>query len=271
MNNNKSSKNIIFIIVEAIIGLGGLLLYLLNWYISIYPDIVREKVGDRVMKWLLDLPLPVIVLILVSIFVGFLIFAMWNSGIFHKKSEIIQSSPISESNQQIVNDNGVGLQNPKFYGPVTISPTESKKKDELVPSAKKLAYRMGQELENFESKFELLKNADMDTIEQKYNDTQKEIVEMIEVFLPDVKLVFNNFENISETIYALAKQRRLYGIVLEELIYLKKAPFDSIYMKTGGEERMLENGISLRTDNGAIYSKLKSLIILLRKQIRNNL
>lgn len=268
MNNN---KNIIFIIVEAISGFGSLLLFFLNWYISVYPDVVREKVGDRVMKWLLDLPLPIIALILVFIFVGFLIFAMWNNGLFHKKTEVIQLQPVSKINQQIVNDNGVGLQNPKFYGPVTISPAESKKKDELVPSTKELAYRMGQELENFERKFESVRNAGMDTIEEKYNDTQKEIVEMIEVFLPNVKLVFNNFENISKTIYALAKQRTLYGIVLGELIHQKKAPYDSEYMKTGGQEKMLENEISLRTDNGAIYSKLQSLIVLLRKQIRNNL
>jgi hypothetical protein len=86
----------------------------------------------------------------------------------------------------------------------------------------------------------------------------------IEEFLPRIDKALDNSDEVRITFFELYKKSKIYGYILMDFLR---------HQKEGriGEQIVIDEQISLQTDNGKAYSQVKKLIQLLRKQLKEKL
>lgn len=129
MNENKKPRNIILSLVGAFVVLLGIFSFILERLIDLYPDVARKNLGDGIMAWLLDLPLPYIVVMAVVVFFVIFIYLLWFNGVFTKEQKMVEESVRKSLTENYYVESGaVGKQETKeiknYFGQL-----EDKKKD----------------------------------------------------------------------------------------------------------------------------------------------
>jgi len=86
----------------------------------------------------------------------------------------------------------------------------------------------------------------------------------IEEYFPRIDKTLDNSDEVRITFFELYKKSKIYGYILMDFLRL---------LKEGriGEQIVIDEQISLQTDNGKAYSQVKKHIQLLRKQLKENL
>lgn len=251
------------ILFKAIWGFGGLAWNILNLFIALYPEMVRESAGDKFIEFYGRLPLSVWGTIAGIIFAGFFIYEAWQ----HDKSKKTALKTVAPKQTTQNNSGGMNFQDSE----VKIFVKEKKRVDS-VPKAKNIVYQMGLILDTFDKKFESVRHSKVENgIATKFNDAKAEIYKLYDDFLPQVKSILKNSDEIEEALNELHSSTNLYQAILESYVQQENAPYDSVYMKTGGLENKTENAISLRTNNGEAYSGVRKSVSLLRKELKKNL
>lgn len=139
MNDNNKPKKIVASIISSISFLLLVASFILERLIDLYPNVIREKFGDKFMERLLHLPLVYIVAGLFTLFVVVLFYFLWLSGVFQSRNRVLET-PLTaniENQQNITGNNSTNFQKSTFNAPVIFnSKEEDKKKDDDISEAK---------------------------------------------------------------------------------------------------------------------------------------
>jgi len=236
----------------------------------------NSSVISLVINWILKNPAVSFLLITVFcflLFFGILMYVDWKKSNEKVESNKNYDKPFSEVNKiESQNNNGMSFQDSHVHDNIFNVFTNGKKEAEAIPEAKEIVFRMGLALNTFEKKFQMvLYSKTEENIDTKFNDAASEIYNLFDDFLPNVKSILKNSDEIAESLGRLNRSVMFYGATLQKYIQQQKAPFDSVYMKTGGREDMYKNELSLKSDNGEALSGVRKQLSLLRKQLKENL
>ena len=242
----------------------GLCLYLFGTiFIGIFQDEAREILGDKILSIYNYLPIWVWIIIGMVIFVVIFVF---NYRKNYSPEETTSPRAKTEYNQTHSGSGDNQIGDRYYFG------DSDRKKDNAVPEVREVVYNMGMLLDKFEKNLEQVRNSAVENrIDEKFKSAFEELYKLLDEFLPMTKALLKNSDDIEETITNLNKSFVIYGATLQEFVHQKKAPLDSTYIKTGGQEKKLENEISLRSDSGKCYSDIKKYVKRLRAQLKENL
>lgn len=140
MNDNNKPKKIVASIISSISFLLLVASFILERLIDLYPNVIREKFGDKFMERLLHLPLVYIVAGLFTLFVVVLFYFLWLSGVFQSRNRVLET-PLTaniENQQNITGNNSTNFQKSTFNAPVIFNSKEEDKKKMTIFQKQKL-------------------------------------------------------------------------------------------------------------------------------------
>jgi hypothetical protein len=266
MNDNKKSKNIILAFIQSILAIFGFLSLFLGYYISLYPEVVREKVGDRIMARLVELPLSLIGSTLFVIFIIVFLYMLWLNSVFDKNDVLLSNKDFGEKFK--ASKGSVAVKENKGSISITNNYPEDKKKE--------LAREMGIVLNSFQQHIKDVSDAHDEKMFGKLRIAHEEFYELRDDFLSNGKALLDNSIDIENAFKSLNKAYSDYADGLKKYLYLiennpfanKQPTMDEINNHPYFVEK-IGLGTSLRASE--LLSNVNEEIERLRRLIKKNL